>query len=203
MLARIRLQSVWKRSTVAVEVARDVRIGRGVRVTVDPQTHSQMQIGTECSVGEGVQITLKGGQLVMGPKVDLRRDVVLNVAGALTLEGRNVLQIGIIVHCDDAITFQWSAIIGERTTIIDTTHYYSTPDEWIADNTKSKPVVIGRQVWIGAQATIARGVTIGDFAIVAANSLVTEDVPGGHVASGVPAQVVRPVSLPWERDPTS
>ncbi|MDQ0643810.1 acetyltransferase-like isoleucine patch superfamily enzyme [Microbacterium murale] len=55
------------------------------------------------------------------------------------------------------------------------------------------PVSIGRNVWIGANATILAGVTIGDDAVVAAASVVTKDVPARTVVVGSPARVVRSV----------
>ncbi len=56
------------------------------------------------------------------------------------------------------------------------------------------PIVVGRNVWIGSNATILTGVTIGDNAVVAAASVVTKDVPENSVVVGSPARVVR--SLP-------
>ena len=55
------------------------------------------------------------------------------------------------------------------------------------------PIVIGKNVWIGANATVTPGVTIGDNAIVAAGAVVTRDVPANTVVGGVPARVIRPV----------
>lgn len=52
------------------------------------------------------------------------------------------------------------------------------------------PVRIGRDVWIGAHATILPGVTIGDRAIVGAGAVVTKDVPAGTVVAGVPAKPI-------------
>lgn len=54
-----------------------------------------------------------------------------------------------------------------------------------------KPVVIGKNVWIGSHATILPGVTVGDGAIVAAGAVVTKDVPAGAVAGGVPARIIK------------
>lgn len=51
-------------------------------------------------------------------------------------------------------------------------------------------VVIGDDVWVGANAVILKGVTIGTGAIVAAGSVVTKSVPPCAVAAGVPAKVV-------------
>jgi acetyltransferase-like isoleucine patch superfamily enzyme len=56
------------------------------------------------------------------------------------------------------------------------------------------PVVIGRNVWIGSNATILPGVTIGDDAVVAAAAVVTKDVPEKSVVVGSPARVVRSLS---------
>ena len=51
--------------------------------------------------------------------------------------------------------------------------------------------VVGNDVWIGQNATILPGVTIGDGAIIAANATVTRDVPAYHIAGGNPARVLR------------
>ena len=55
------------------------------------------------------------------------------------------------------------------------------------------PIVVGKDVWIGAHATILKGVTIGDDAIVAAGAVVTRDVPPNTIAAGVPARVVKTI----------
>lgn len=52
-------------------------------------------------------------------------------------------------------------------------------------------VTLGRNVWVGAHATILPGVTIGDNSVVAAGAVVTKDVPANCVAAGVPASVVK------------
>lgn len=53
------------------------------------------------------------------------------------------------------------------------------------------PVVLGKNVWVGAHATILAGVTIGDDSVIAAGAVVTKNVPAGVVAGGVPARVIR------------
>jgi acetyltransferase-like isoleucine patch superfamily enzyme len=52
------------------------------------------------------------------------------------------------------------------------------------------PVLIKRNVWIGARAIVLKGVTVGQDAVVAAGAIVTKDVPQGAVVAGVPAKVV-------------
>ncbi len=55
------------------------------------------------------------------------------------------------------------------------------------------PIHIGKNVWIGAHATVVPGVTIGDGAIVAAGAVVTKDVPANTIVGGVPAAVIRTI----------
>jgi len=55
------------------------------------------------------------------------------------------------------------------------------------------PVVIGRNVWLGANVTVLPGVTIGDDAVIGAGSVVTKDVPARTIAVGSPARVVRSI----------
>ena len=54
----------------------------------------------------------------------------------------------------------------------------------------NRPVEIGNDVWIGERVLVMGGVTIGDGAVVAANSVVTSNVPAHSMVSGNPAQVV-------------
>ena len=54
-------------------------------------------------------------------------------------------------------------------------------------------IKIGAHVWIGSNATILPGVTIGDYAVVAAGAVVTQDVPAMTVVGGVPARVLKTI----------
>ena len=53
------------------------------------------------------------------------------------------------------------------------------------------PIRIGCGVWIGANATVTSGVTIGDYAVVAAGAVVNRDVPAYTVVGGVPARIIK------------
>jgi acetyltransferase-like isoleucine patch superfamily enzyme len=55
------------------------------------------------------------------------------------------------------------------------------------------PVIIRRNAWIGAAATILPGVTIGENAIVAAGAVVSKDVTANTIVAGVPAKVVKTI----------
>lgn len=54
-----------------------------------------------------------------------------------------------------------------------------------------KPIIIKRNVWIGAAATILPGITIGENSIVAAGAVVTRNVPSNTLVAGVPAKVIK------------
>jgi acetyltransferase-like isoleucine patch superfamily enzyme len=55
------------------------------------------------------------------------------------------------------------------------------------------PIVIERNVWLGAGATVLQGVTVGADAVVAAGAVVTRDVPPRTLVAGVPARVLREI----------
>lgn len=57
--------------------------------------------------------------------------------------------------------------------------------------TRPAPIVLGRNVWVGSNATILSGVTIGDNAVVAAGAVVNKDVAPNTVVGGVPAKLMK------------
>jgi len=68
---------------------------------------------------------------------------------------------------------------------------FLTDELWSWKYAKSKPVVIGDNVWIGRDSRILKGVIIGEGAIVALGAIVTNDVPPYSVVAGNPAKVVK------------
>ena len=86
-------------------------------------------------------------------------------------------------------------LTGKWVTITDNSHGETTYDSIQILPSRRKliskgAVIIGQNVWIGEKATILANVTIGDGAIVAANSVVTKDVPAYSVVAGNPATVI-------------
>lgn len=56
------------------------------------------------------------------------------------------------------------------------------------------PILLGKNVWVGSNATILQGVTIGDNAVVAAGAVVTKDVEPNTIVGGVPAKVIKNIN---------
>src|SRR5215217_3478251 len=81
------------------------------------------------------------------------------------------------------ITIEDQVLIGPRVNLV-TENHPADPAERRALITR--PIVIRRNAWIGANATILPGVTIGENAIVAAGAVVTKDVPDNAIVGGVP-----------------
>ena len=80
-------------------------------------------------------------------------------------------------------------MIGPNVSLITSSHPLEPSQR--RDFVIAKPIVIERNVWIAAGATIIGGVTIGENSVVAAGSVVTHDVPRNNLAGGNPARVIR------------
>lgn len=104
-----------------------------------------------------------------------------------------------ILNNDIAIIAQCRIIIGEKCLIGDRTNIYDSDFHEIDPSTrrissgKTVPINIGNNVWIGSLVTILKGVNIGDNSVIAANSVVTKDVPANTIVAGNPATIVRTI----------
>lgn len=73
-------------------------------------------------------------------------------------------------------------------------HNYSIPDRRIdQQGVTTAAVTIGNDCWIGANAVILPGVTIGEHSVVAAGTVVTKDVPSHSLVAGVPARIIKQI----------
>jgi acetyltransferase-like isoleucine patch superfamily enzyme len=75
--------------------------------------------------------------------------------------------------------------------LIQDTDFHPVLDENGIEKPYIKPITIGNKVWVCAKATILKGVTIGDGAIIAAGAVVTKDVPARCLVGGNPARVIK------------
>ena len=88
------------------------------------------------------------------------------------------------------ITIGDGSLIGHKVVLATLNHGFAPEDRCTL---YPAPITIGRNVWIGASATILSGVTIGDNAIIAAGAVVTKDVPPNVIVGGVPAKVMKQI----------
>ena len=98
--------------------------------------------------------------------------------------------IGCLLNLGADITIGEHVAFGQQVTILTETHEIGPPSSR-SGPLIAKPVTIGNGCWIGAHSTIFPGVTIGDGVIVAANAVVTKDVPPHTVVAGIPAKIIR------------
>ncbi len=175
-----------------------VKIGRRINVEVRSHRKSRLSIGAGSVIGDDVRLRLRGGSIELGDEVEVRAMCVLNVGGGhIKLDGPNILGWGAVVHCAKSIHLARFVGVAEYATIVDSTHFYTTPDEWFYLNTKTAPIDIGVDVWVCPKSTITSGVTIGDHTIIGPNTVVVKDAPPGVLVSGVPGTVVRELDQPW------
>lgn len=137
-------------------------------------------VGTNVSVGDGTIIGF-GDNIHIGNNVSINYHCILNDCNSIVI-GNDVLiapgvQINTASHpteLSERLTPNWNPASGEY--------------RW---RTFAKPIIIGDGCWIGANATIIGGVTIGEGAVVAAGAVVTNDVEPYTMVGGVPAKVIK------------
>jgi|GEM_PF-82360 len=163
----------------------------------------------------GPGLTLKGipvvkcaprSSIVIGSRVMLisySSDTALAVNHAVKLEtiapGASIIigdQVGMsggTICAQQSITIGARTLLGANVTIVDTDfHPLAAPERWQAsENIQTAPVTIGQNVFLGSNATVLRGVHIGDNSVIGAASVVTKDVPANVVAAGNPCKVIR------------
>ncbi|HWE55062.1 MAG TPA: acyltransferase [Acidimicrobiales bacterium] len=187
-LLQVRLVALATRSTVEIDVHPTVRVGKRTRVQFDRNTRNRLVVGAKTNLRDDVMLQLRGGTIEIGSNCDIREACRFNVTGHLVLAGQNVFSWGCTIHCTDRIVIGQMTSCSEYVTIVDSRHYHSGDGRWFYSNTTSRPVEIGRNVWLAAKCTVTMGTQIGDDALVATNSVARGVVEAGTVVAGVPAK---------------
>lgn len=86
------------------------------------------------------------------------------------------------------ITIEDDVLIGPKVSLITENHPVNPRERKVLD---LKAIVVKRNAWIAANATILPGVTVGENSVVAAGAVVTKDVPDNTIVAGVPAKVMK------------
>ncbi len=129
-----------------------------------------------CLISRSAKIQIRSEQSVIsfGSKVDIKDNCLIDAIGGKISFADNVFinRNGIIVSME-------SIEIGENTSIGPNVVIYDHDHDYLHDKRKYifSKVKIGKNVWIGANCTILKGVTIGDNAIIAAGSIVNQNIP--------------------------
>ncbi len=107
--------------------------------------------------------------------------------------GRRVsLGTGVTLFCSGGLTIGSHVMLAPGVRIVTNGHRNERTDIPMRDQgIYEKPVMIGDDVWLGANVIVLPGVTIGRGAVVAAGSVITKDVPEFAIMGGVPARLIR------------
>ena len=160
-------------------------------------------VGAKTSIGPRCIFQRPHG-LCIGERALLEPEVYVKI-----VEDTALLEIGDHVFIGRGVEFDLTqrisignhALIAPRCFITDHTHGVSATARIDEQQCLAGPVVIGNDVWLGAGTVVLPGVTIGDGAVVGANSVVTKDVAPMTIVAGAPARTLRKRGLPAKEDP--
>lgn len=146
--------------------------------------------GSKLNIGDNFY--LSSGNGVNPIASNLQADVYVEPGAALTI-GNNVGMSSTRLWIHESVRIGNNVKIGGCVLITDTDAH---PMDYVVrrssnEGTKSAPVVIEDDVWVGAHCIILKGVTIGARSIIGAGSVVTKSIPADCVAAGNPCRVIK------------
>lgn len=196
-----KLSCRWSKSWLASHLAGNRAFINNVRLCQEFKKANNVQIQSPMSIVGGQYISI-------GDHTHFGKECVIT-AYDHTLDGSVFtpeIQIGECgnfgawnhITCVNKIVIGKGFLSGKWVTISDNNHGENTWDELHQEplyrTVISKgSIIIGDNVWVGEKATIVSGVKIGDGVVIAANSVVTKDVPAYSVVAGVPAKVIKTI----------
>lgn len=155
------------------------RLFRAYNATGDDEAELRRELLEKllAHVGEGVWI-----------EPDFRCEYGRNIS----IGDRTYLNFGAIILDCAPVSIGSDVLVGPNLGIYAVNHSL-VAEERIAGACIGAPVSIGDRCWLGGDAKVMAGVTIGDEAVIGAGSVVTRDVPAGVIAAGNPCRVIREV----------
>jgi maltose O-acetyltransferase len=142
------------------------------------------------------------GKAIFGDKLlIIGRPVGVNIKvakGATLITGeRFFMNFGASIEAWSDIRIGSNVMLAPYASITDHNQHETEPGAI----TYKGPVIIGDNVWIGRNAAVTPGVSIGDGSVIGANSVVSRDIPPNSLAAGAPARVIRKLEIPdgWVR----
>ncbi len=171
----------------------------GSRCHIDPGVsfHYPARIHLGDGVGLGRNACLRANTerdpgISLGHRVAINDAVIINAnRGFVTLGDRSWLGPFCLVYGNGGVTIGRNVLIAGHTTINTVSHAAERCDIPINDQpVLTAPVLIEDDVWIGLNAVILQGITLGQGCIIGAGAVVTRSIPPWSIALGVPARVV-------------
>lgn len=128
-------------------------------------------------IASGALITISKGKLTFKGKFYSRRFLTVNINGGDVIIDEGVFfNQGVSINSHELVTIGKNTILGENVKIYDHNHRFRVAIPVLQQGFKSKPVHIGNNVWIGTNAVILSGVSIGDNSVVSAGSVVRNNI---------------------------
>jgi acetyltransferase-like isoleucine patch superfamily enzyme len=184
-LASARGRRTFRQMSRSAVIGTHFKCGPGTSLSLEGCVRDQVQLGNFVTLLQAELRCYSNGHIEIGDYCwfSLRTQIVSCSAvriGPYCIFGRDVYISDTNEHPTDSLI--------RRNETIQLQISGQSPNRSLA---VSRPISIGRDVWVGERACILKGVTIGDGAIVAANSVVSKDVPPYSVVAGNPAKVVK------------
>ena len=129
----------------------------------------------------------------VGERVWIEPDFRCEFGNNITIGNDVYINFGCVILDCGQVTIGDNTLIGPNVGIYNANHVLDA-EERVAGGLIPNDIHIGRRVWIGGNAILLPGVTIGDDTVIGAGSVVTRDIPSGVVAAGNPCRVLREIT---------
>jgi acetyltransferase-like isoleucine patch superfamily enzyme len=199
------MRTDWRRVPWRVRYQFGERVATRLRRAAIALTHQHctVEFRGRVRLGPGFSVMIPGpGTLVVGDGVDFRRGFVCEISGTgrVAIGDRAIFTSHALIQCSTSIEIGEEAMLGQDLFIADGNHRFR---DWrrnmLEQGYDYRPIRIGARAAINTKSTILN--SVGEGAIVGANSVVTRPVPAYCVAVGAPARVIDYFGPPELRPP--